>query len=89
MARWVGPAGLRSRLPRRSAWRQSAGLFPRALVYDRLCFALRPRLRLALHHVSIVGYNFLRRMRASAVRNGQSMPVWAALRASAHAVTCA
>ena len=42
-----------------------------------------------LHYVSIVGYNFLRRTRASAVRNCQSMPVWAAWRASAHATLCA
>ena len=44
---------------------------------------------LALYQVSIVWYRCLRRTRASAVRNGQLMPVWAVLRASAHAVTCA
>ena len=31
----------------------------------------------------------MKRTRASAVRNSQSMPFWAALRASAQAVTCA
>ena len=44
---------------------------------------------LVLCHVSIEVYRCLRRTRASAVRNCQLMPFWAALRASAHAVTCA
>ena len=40
-------------------------------------------------HISIVGYNFWRRTLASAVRNCQLMPFWAAWRASVQAVTCA
>ena len=42
-----------------------------------------------LRQISIVGYRCLRRTRASAVRNCQWMPVEAAWRAYAHAVTCA
>ena len=34
-------------------------------------------------------FNVLSRRRASTVRNGQSMPVWAVLRSSVHAATCA
>ena len=52
-------------------------------------FALEATHDLAIHQVSIVGYRRLRRTRASAVRNGQWMPFGAALRASAHAGTCA
>ncbi len=57
--------------------------------YDPNLAAIPHPQNLVLHHVSIEGYRCLRRTRASAVRNCQSMPFWAALRASAHAVTCA
>ena len=59
------------------------------LKVGRVCYLPKDQQNLALCHIYVVGYRRLRRMRASAVRNGQLMPVWALLRACAHAAPCA